>query len=103
MKKEQIDLVKGIFEKEEAKEILLNLIDSKIQFHNKRIFSDRIRFGTENLESISRIKELYKSREQILQLEHNSSLLIHSVISVEAVDQNHLELQESLQKEAEKA
>ncbi|WP_436515598.1 hypothetical protein [Ekhidna sp. To15] len=85
MKTEQFDLIKGVFEAEEAKEVLLYLIDGKIQFHNRRIFSDKVRFGTENVDSINRIKELEAMREQILEVIDDSKLSIHSQIHIEKV------------------
>lgn len=85
MKTEQYDLIKGVFEAEEAKEILLYLIDGKIQFHNRRIFSDRIKFGTENTDSVNRVKELEEMRERILKVIGDSKLSIHSQINIEQV------------------
>ncbi|MEQ8926100.1 MAG: hypothetical protein RLO81_09830 [Fulvivirga sp.] len=82
---DQFDLIKGVFEPEEAKEILLYLIDGKIQFHQNRIFSDRIRFGTENQDSLKRIEELKTTKENILKLIADDKLSIHSQINVEKV------------------
>ncbi|QSE96422.1 hypothetical protein [Fulvivirga lutea] len=82
---DQFDLIKGVFEPEEAKEILLYLIDGKIQFHQNRIFSDKIRFGTENKASVARIAELENTREQILKLIAEDNLLIHSQINIEKI------------------
>lgn len=85
IKTDQFDLIKGVFEADEAKEILLYLIDGKIQFHKNCIFSDRVRLGTENTDSVNRIKELESTRTQILDLISNSKLSIHPQINIEQV------------------
>lgn len=85
MKTEKYDLIKGVFEAEEAKEILLYLIDGKIQFHNRRIFSDKIKFGTENVDSVNRVKELEEMRAQIIKGIDGSKLSIHSQINIEVI------------------
>ncbi len=67
-KVEQIDLIKGDFTAGEAKEILMNLINSKINFHEVKSFSKMIRLGIPEEQSLKRVEELKASRETILEL-----------------------------------
>ncbi len=85
MKQQQFNLIDGIFDSEEAKEILLCLIDSKIQFHNNRIFSHEIRFGTKNNDSVNRIEELKETKKQILQMIEGGNFSINSQINIESI------------------
>ena len=42
-----IKLIEGNFNPDEAKEVLLSLFNHKIQFHEAKNFSSEIRFGVE--------------------------------------------------------
>ena len=59
-------LISGIFTPQEAKEVLLVLIDKKINFHNNHIFNKWERFGEHCQTSESRLKELRATRQNIL-------------------------------------
>lgn len=67
-KTEKIDLIKGTFSPSEARDILLDLLNSKINFHNKKNWSSRERFGKPDAESEQRLKHLKNSRNKILRL-----------------------------------
>lgn len=80
-------LISGSFAPDEAKEILFDMLTSKINFHNLKSFSSLIRFNHPNLESESRINELRETREQLLALvqqaaDDNLNLRIESTIKV---------------------
>lgn len=82
------DLVKGKFSPEDAKEIINHLISGKINFHEMRSFSNKIRFGEVDQNSQVRIKELKHSRAAINVLivqakEQGKTVTIESTISVE--------------------
>ena len=64
----KIQLIKGDFTNDEAKEILLNLINAKINFHNLKNFSDDERSGKQDEISLKRITELTESQEVISQI-----------------------------------
>lgn len=51
-------LINGIFSDIDAKEILLNVISAKIQFHSMKNFSAKERFGKEDLVSLKRKTDL---------------------------------------------
>lgn len=59
-------LVSGLFTPDEAKEVLFDMLNSKINFHNIKSLSSVVRYNHPNLESESRIKELTEIREQLL-------------------------------------
>ncbi len=61
-----LKLIDGKFSPNEAKEILLNIISSKIQFHTIKDFSSEIRTGEPEYKSRQRINELQKTRDRIL-------------------------------------
>jgi hypothetical protein len=63
-KTETIDLIKGTFTLREAQELLLELLNSKINFHNKKDFSFRERFGKPDADSAQRLKHLKESRNK---------------------------------------
>lgn len=80
-------LISGSFAPDEAKEIIFDLLTSKINFHNIKSFSSLIRFSHPNLESELRIKELKETREQLLALVQQAAgdklnLRIESTIKV---------------------
>jgi len=90
MNQEELDLIKGVFTSAEAKDILLSLIDSKIKFHNEKIFSDNIRFGLKNEISVDRIKELKNLKVRISEIlakceSDESKVSIHSQIIIETL------------------
>lgn len=58
-------LIKGKFTPEEAQEILLGMLNSKIKFHEMKCFSSMIRFGESDAASVSRIEELRLAKAQI--------------------------------------
>lgn len=62
---EQFNLIDGKFSRSDAKEILLKLINSKIQFHEEKIFSLNERFGQNDKNSIKRIPILLESKSKI--------------------------------------
>lgn len=63
---ENIVLVKGTFTPGEAQELLLALLNSKINFHNTKDFSSRERFGRPDANSQERLKHLKAARERVI-------------------------------------
>lgn len=81
------DLIKGQFTPEEAREILCDMLKSKINFHNIKSLSSLVRFNQPSPESELRIQELQEAREQLLALiqqaeDLNMDLHIESTINV---------------------
>lgn len=89
----EIKLIDGEFDAAEAREILLKLIDFKINFHEAKIFSAQERNASPGHHSIVRIAELKKakadltamfnelSNEELLKIHSNVELLIESKIA----------------------
>lgn len=65
---ENVTLINGVFTPDEAKEVLLTLLNHKINFHRMRNFSAEERFGKPDPVSTKRLTELYESRKQVLSL-----------------------------------
>lgn len=65
---DNLKLIDGKFSATEAKEILLQLISSKIQFHTIKDFSSEIRTGEPEMKSRQRINELKETRNKIIAL-----------------------------------
>jgi len=88
MEKEyQFKLIEGQFSPSEAGTVLLALINSKINFHNLEIFSNKIRFDEENSHSKIRLDLLLEASEYIRDLIEEASskdleLKIESVIQI---------------------
>ena len=83
----QIILIEGNYSEIEAKEILRNVIATKIHFHSMKNFSSKERFGKEDENSIKRISELQNSLLKINELlinakANNQRLTIHSTINI---------------------
>jgi len=64
-KTETIDLIKGTFTPSEAQELLLDLLNSKINFHNIKNWSSRERFGKPDADSEQKLKHLMESRNKV--------------------------------------
>jgi hypothetical protein len=84
---ETIELIKGTFPPDEAREILLQLLDSKINFHNRRNFSSRERFGKADPYSEQRLEHLTESRKKVLTLvskstDEGKTITINSTIEI---------------------
>jgi hypothetical protein len=62
---ETIELIKGTFTPNEAREILLQLLNSKINFHNLKNWSSHERFGKPDADSEQRLKNLEESRKKV--------------------------------------
>ncbi|TXK50064.1 hypothetical protein FVR03_05535 [Pontibacter qinzhouensis] len=82
-----INLIMGDYTPMEAKETLLDVVNSKINFYKLQNFSAQVRFGKPDTASESRVNELEEARAQIIALiqkaqEASSSLKIESTINV---------------------
>jgi len=83
-----ITLIKGEFETEEAKDILRNLIDFKIKFHQIKSFNSELKFGEKDARSMARIIELKASMQKMLEIMEEAeangySLKIDAKINIE--------------------
>ena len=86
-KTETIELIKGTFTPNEAKEILLQLLNSKMNFHNLKNWSSRERFGKPDADSVQRLRNLEESRKKVETLVSKSineqkTLIINSSIEI---------------------
>ncbi len=85
--KQPIKFIEGKFSPEEAKEVLVDLLNHKINFHSLKNFSSEERFGKPVEGSQKRIEELKESREKIIVLikqavDKNTNLRIESYINI---------------------
>ena len=55
-------LIRGVFHPEDAKHLLMTLIQDKIRFHQRSNWSQRERFGAIDATSARRIDELQQTR-----------------------------------------
>lgn len=65
---ESIKLIDGLYSPEKAKEILVNVINSKIQFHALQSLSAWEKHGYKDIEVNKRLLELKESKEYLLTL-----------------------------------
>ena len=84
---DKIEIIKGTYSPEEAKEILFNIINSKLDFHNMKNVSSQIRYSKPDANSEKRIKELNDSFKKIEGIiakatEDNQMLTINSTIEL---------------------
>lgn len=87
---ERFTLIKGEFTKHEAKDILLGMLNYKINFHELRNLSSSIQQGQRDDLSLTRIQELEKTRVEMLkffnELSDSGKLKITSKIFIERVE-----------------
>ncbi|MCB9221672.1 MAG: hypothetical protein H6615_07645 [Ignavibacteria bacterium] len=62
----EFKLIDSSFTNEEARAVLLSLINYKIQFHSQKIFSSYIRFGRDDIKSKNRIVELEAIKQKLV-------------------------------------
>ncbi|MCG3167692.1 MAG: hypothetical protein POELPBGB_03486 [Bacteroidia bacterium] len=91
-KTEKLNLIEGNFSHEEARDILINIFSSKINFHELKNFSSNERVGKDCETAKKRIPELkseIKRLEQILSeaKEKNKKLIISSEINISLSDE----------------
>jgi hypothetical protein len=60
-----VDLINSFFSKEEATELILSLMNYKIDLHSNKLFSTQVKYGVEDEESQYRLDRLTKSRDQL--------------------------------------
>jgi len=61
-------LIDGNFSIKESREILQNVFSDKIQFHERKNFSSKERFGKEDTTALKRIPKLKKSIDEIIKM-----------------------------------
>lgn len=64
-KVETLKLIEGDFTCQEAKELLLNIFGTKINFHKLKNFSSQERTGKSDLATLKRLSELQKEAEKL--------------------------------------
>lgn len=82
-----LKLIEGSFSHDEAREILMNVFSSKIQFNKMKNFSSEERFGKEDITALKRIPELKKSIDIISKLieeakQNNETIQIISEVKI---------------------
>ena len=60
-----VDLINSFFSKEEATELILGLMNYKIDIHSNKLFATQVKFGIEDEESKYRLDRLTVSRDQL--------------------------------------
>lgn len=80
-------LIEGVFEPDEAAELLIALINNKLQFHTLKAFSSEERDGTVCEQSRRRIESLNKTKEHVLGLiaeasKRNRKVTIDSTLDI---------------------
>lgn len=86
----RFDLVKGEFTLEEAAEIINDLFMKKINFNEVKAFSQFVRKGAKDPQTLERIEELKRARQQAQQLiataeREGRSIRLESTISIELI------------------
>lgn len=89
--KKSFSLVENTFTSDEAREVLMSLIKSKLTFHNLKNLQSFEQTGKGNSKSEKRIEELKKMRDEMLQLisyagKTGQKLKINSEINVELIE-----------------
>jgi predicted enzyme involved in methoxymalonyl-ACP biosynthesis len=82
-----LSLINGVYSSEEAKEILMNVFASKIQFHELKNLRSIVTIDTEDEISTLRVRQLKQAVDQFNELlkqaeENNLELAIQSSIQI---------------------
>jgi hypothetical protein len=88
---ENLTIIKGTFECDEAKDILYNIFSSKINFHQLKNFSSLERFGKNDEVAQKRIPELKMELEKLQDIFNeakalNKRLVVNSEIKISLAD-----------------
>lgn len=105
---EPIRLIDGTFAAEEAREILLNLFNYKINFHELKNFSSWERNGMSHPHSSARLPELKTDRDRIAAIiseaiASGDELVVLSTVSIQRVKTNKTHVQEQAPADSHKA
>jgi|688.fasta_scaffold2154592_1 hypothetical protein len=87
IKTEVITLIDGDFDEKEAKEILVNIFSSKINFHQVKNFSSQEKYGKVDAHAEKRIIALKKGLERALEIlleaqKNNNRLTINAEVNI---------------------
>jgi hypothetical protein len=90
-KSEKLKLIEGLFLCDDAKEVLMNVFSTKIQYHKLKNFSSQERFGKDDVFAQNRIHEL---KNEIIKFEkmieearlNNQRIVISSEIKITLTD-----------------
>ena len=90
-----VDLIKGIFSQMEGKDIVLDLLDYKINYHRRKNFGWEERFGKPNQDSLKRIEELKAAKGKIQDIiSKNESAFdkieVHSQVAITFIKEKEL-------------
>jgi hypothetical protein len=88
---EKLVLIDGIFSHGDAKEILLNIFSSKINFHNIKNWSSQERYGKEDEIAQKRVPALKSEMQKLQELlllakAGNKKLIVRSEINITLTD-----------------
>jgi len=88
---ETVQLINGEFTAEQAKEILTNVLTTKIHFHQMKNFSSLERFSVEDEIAIERLPELKRELKRTLAFLQtpefsNKKIQIHSEIKISIIN-----------------
>lgn len=89
---EKLTLIDGKFDHEEAKGILMNIFNTKIQFHELKNFSSQERNGKDDAIAIKRIPELKHDLTNIEKIladakSNNKKMIVKSEVNITFSDE----------------
>jgi len=87
---QHFQLISGIFAPSDAKQVLLDLVNSKIRYHEIQLHSEQERFGHEPDHSASRLSELKDLHESMKRFfasaeESGARLRVNGWIEIESL------------------
>lgn len=93
----KLSLINGIYSPEEAKEILMNVFASKIQFHELKNLRSIVTNDAEDPSSVLRVRQLRQAIDEFNLLlkqaeENNLELSINSLIEISVRKSEKIEL-----------
>ena len=81
-----VQLIDSTFTKEDALEVMLALLDHKINFHHRKRFSNEERHGEDITDSSVRVKELKQERRRLMeffeQLDTDRNISISGLVNI---------------------
>jgi phage terminase large subunit GpA-like protein len=87
-----VDLINSFFSKQDATELILGLMNYKIELHSNKMFSTQVKYGVEDEESKYRLERLTASLELLkayLNETEDTHFKLTSEIKIEPRSKNH--------------
>ncbi|MBL7911396.1 MAG: hypothetical protein JNJ41_10110 [Bacteroidia bacterium] len=82
---ENIQIINGLFIPENAKEVLLDLISSKIEFHKRHKYKGDVLFSEERINELQKIRDLIMTITNTA-IKNKKKIVVEGIINLKMID-----------------